>query len=166
MNKLPNRFLRVVQEHPSIFVLILALSLSALVVLAYHQGKKVALDRIERALGDRVNIHKYYLLDALGKFSLAPGIVATLPHVRQMLLDPTPLNIGTVNHSLDEIAVVTQADRLFIMNAAGTVVAASMGPDLPSVVGKDYSKSTFFQQAIAGHAGHYVGLGAPNRVLS
>lgn len=166
MNKQPNRFLRVVQEHPSIFILILALSLSVMVVLAYHEGKKVALDRIERALDDRVNTHKYYLLDALGKFSLAPGIVATLPHVRQMLLDPTPLNIATVNYSLDEIAAVTQADRLFIMNAAGTVVAASTGPALPTVLGNDYSKSTFFQQAIAGHAGRYVGLGAPNQVLS
>lgn len=165
MNNKPNHFLRMVEKFPAPFIILLVTVLAALVGVAYHQGKQIALQRIERALDERVNTHKYYLLDALGKYALAPEIIASSPLVRQMMAQPTPQNIEAVNKSLDEIAHNTQADRIFIVDPAGTAIVANNGPGLPQIIGKNYSLRPYFKQAMAGQTGHFLGVGMTSGIL-
>lgn len=164
MNTRPNHFMRTVARHPAIFGSALLIILATLVGLAYLHGRQVALDNMERALDERVNAHKYYLLDALGKFALVPDILASTPEVRQALAQPSPQNMESLNRLLDAIARNTQADRIFVMDTTGTTVAANTGSALPPIAGQNYRGRAYFQQAMAGQTGHLVGIGITSHV--
>lgn len=165
MTHTPNRFLHKIAIHPALFVTILVLILLALIGLTYRQARQLALEHTERALDDRVNTHKYYLQDALGKFTLVPEIVAASPLVKQMMTQPDAQNIDSVTRFLDEISHNTQADRIFIMNAEGTALTANTGTKLPPIIGNSYAKRPYFQKALAGGTGHFIGVGMTSHVL-
>jgi two-component system, NtrC family, C4-dicarboxylate transport sensor histidine kinase DctB len=165
MNTRPDQVMRTLTRHPAVYGSALLIILAMLVGFAYLHGRKLALANTERALDERVNAHKYYLQDALGKFSLAPEIIANMPEVKEALAKPTPENSESLGRLFDDLARGTQADRIFLMNAAGTALAANVGPKLPAIIGENYRVRPYFQQAIAGQSGHFVGVGLASHVL-
>ncbi len=165
MTHQPNRFLRKIAVHPALFAMLLILVLLALIGLTYRQAKQIALERTERALDERVNTHKYYLQEALGKFWLVPEIIATMPLAKQLLMLPEASSAEAMNRLLDEICRNTQADRIFLMDVSGTVLAANTGPGQASIIGRNYRQRPYFQQALAGRTGHFIGIGMTSHAL-
>lgn len=161
----PNRFFHKIAVHPAFFVTMLILVLLALIGLTYRQAKLIALERTERALDERVNTHKYYLQEALGKFSLVPEIVATVPLAKQLVMLPEAGSVEAMNRLLDEICRNTQADRLFIMDVNGAALASNVGPGQSPIIGQNYRHRPYFQQALAGQTGHFIGIGMSSRTL-
>ena len=157
--------MRTLARHPAVYGSALLIIMAMLVGFAYLHGRKLALANTERALDERVNAHKYYLQDALGKFSLAPEIIANMPEVKEALAKPTPENSESLGRLFDDLARGTQADRIFLMDAAGTALAANVGPKLPAIIGENYRVRPYFQQAIGGQTGHFVGVGIASHVL-
>ena len=165
MTKQPNRFFYKVAGRPAVCATVLIVVLAALVGITYRQAKQIALERTERSLDERVNTHKYYLQEALGKFSLEPEILAASPLVRQMLNQPDTQNVEPVKRLLDEVANNTQADRIFVMDAGGTALAANMGTGLKPIIGQNYWLLPYFQQALAGQTGHFIGVDMSSSML-
>ena len=160
-----NRFLHKVAVHPAFFATILILMLVVMTGFSYRQARQIALERTERALDERVNTHKYYLQDALGKFTLLPEVIASAPLIRQMLAQPDAQNTESVIRYLDEIARNTQADRIFIINADGIALAANMLPNLPAITGNNYAHRPYFKKALAGETGNFIGIGMTSKAL-
>ncbi|HCN90550.1 MAG TPA: hypothetical protein DIT28_15465 [Oxalobacteraceae bacterium] len=165
MNTRSNHFMRSLARHPAVYGSALLIVLTTLVGLAYLHGRQLALAKTERALDERVNAHKYYLQDALGKFSLTPEIIASMPEVKQALAQPSPENSASLTRLFDDVARGTQADRIFVMNTGGTAIASNVGPKLPAIIGENYGVRPYFQQAISGQTGHFVGIGKASNEL-
>ena len=60
---------------------------------------------------------------------------------------------------LEEIAAVTQASDIYLIDKNGITLAASNWHLATSFVGNDYHVRPYFRQAIAGERGRYYAIG-------
>jgi len=166
MNPASHSFVSRILRKPLAFILLLSLMLLGGVFAAWQQGQRTALIEIKSLLDERVKVHDHYFLEALGKFELIPEIVATAPQVRALLTHPDPEHVRNTSQFLEEIARKVQAARIFVMDENGTTLAADKGPDGVAIIGQNYRFRPYFQQALAGHTGHFIGIAMTSRIAS
>jgi diguanylate cyclase (GGDEF)-like protein len=144
---------------------LLALLLAASVAAAYRASADLALRQVERILDGRIEAHRWYFLDKLGKYSQLPETIGSVPEVRQLLLRPEAAGARTVNRVLQEIAAKVNCERIFVMDARGIVVADSKWRDPDAIIGNGLSHRAYFQQAMAGRTGQFIGVGSTSRIV-
>lgn len=102
-----------------------------------------------------------YLLGDLGRFENAPRLLSTNGLLLELLLEGATSSLQKeVNLYLEEIAGVTDAADIYLMDSAGTVLASSNWRTPVSYVGKNFAFRPYFQQAMTGKLGRFYGLGA------
>lgn len=123
------------------------------------------MQQVERTLDARLEAHKLYFLDNLGKYSLLPEAIATSPYLRELLRRPDSRNVHAANLALAETAANVGSDRIWVMDGHGTTLADSMWKDRNSIVGRNYAYRAYFKQAIAGQTGHFIGVGSTSQIV-
>lgn len=97
----------------------------------------------------------------LDKFRSQPVVLAEHP-VTRALFDgpaPSPEAIAAANRLYVRTSRVIGASDLYVMDAAGTTMAASNWADTPTFVGQNFSDRPYFIEAMQGRLGRFFALG-------
>ncbi|HEY8099130.1 MAG TPA: diguanylate cyclase [Burkholderiaceae bacterium] len=165
MGKHKHRFLEILTSHTRIFVFVSILIILLAVGASYEKGKHVALERIELVLDGRINAHKHFLVETIGKFSLVPEIVATSDYARELVLAPSKENVETTNRYLEHLTAKIGVDRIYIIDVNGTTLAANLGKEQKSIIGQNYKFRPYFKEALDGNTGHFIAVGIASPIL-
>ncbi len=140
-------------------MLLLALLLLTAVAGAFVEGRRTALESME-ALFDRSSISRRNLLQRdLQNPLLVPEVLATSRAVRALLAKPHAIAAREQSEALEETALNTQVDVLYVLDSNGTCLAASNWREQDSFVGHNYKFRPYFEQAIMGRVGRYTAVG-------
>lgn len=144
---------------------LLAVLLAGVVVVAHLRIKENALRTIERTLDSRNDVTRLYFLDQLGKYEVLPETMATSAAVRTALQEPEPAKLHEVNLALAEVAASIGCDRIWVMDLSGNVIADSRWRSLDAILGRNVAYRPYFQDAVEGGTGRFVGIGATSQAL-
>jgi diguanylate cyclase (GGDEF)-like protein len=98
--------------------------------------------------------------ELLDRYELFPEIAAFCPCVGKVLADPdNPAAVREANGRLADIRSRIRADAAYVLDTEGKVLAASNWATSSSFVGQNYSRRPYFQEALAGGTGRFVGIG-------
>jgi len=101
-----------------------------------------------------------YIENTLGRFEKVPEVLSKHPLLQQVLITPqNETQRQQLNLLLEEIAAVTQASDIYLIDKNGITLAASNWHLATSFVGNDYHVRPYFRQAIAGDRGRYYAIG-------
>lgn len=152
-------------RHRTALLGLLAIALAGIVILAHLRIKDNALANVERTLDSRNGMTRLYFLDKLGKYDVLPETLASAAAIRATLQDPTPARLQEANLTLAETAASLGADRIWIMDLAGRVVADSRWRSHDAGAGRSLAYRPYFQDAAAGKTGRFVGVSAIGKNL-
>jgi diguanylate cyclase (GGDEF)-like protein len=123
-------------------------------------GLQVARDQAAAAAAEQLSLVMVQVRELLDRYELFPEIVAFCPCVKEALLDPTdPVKVDLANRRLQDITLRIRANSAFVMDTDGTVVAASNWDETRGFVGENYAVRPYFQTALDGATGRFVGIG-------
>ncbi len=131
-------------------------------VLAVHRGVSHLVYE-ELAAQSRATLELYVanLRGRLDKFRAQPILVAEHP-VTRALFDtpaPEPEAVAAANRLYVRTARVIGASDVYVMDAAGTTIAASNWNDRPTFVGQNFAYRPYFIEAMQGRLGRFFALG-------
>jgi diguanylate cyclase (GGDEF)-like protein len=155
----PNRFLIAVKDRPVVSLTTLVSILLVGVLFAFVQGQRTALDDLELTLDRSAISRKNLLQRELQNPLLVPEVLAATPMVRALLVRPSLAAASEQSAVLEETAINTGVEVLYVMDLNGDTLATSNWRASDSFVGKSYKFRPYFQQAIAGQTGRYVAKG-------
>jgi diguanylate cyclase (GGDEF)-like protein/PAS domain S-box-containing protein len=89
----------------------------------------------------------------------AVAAMAGSPPLVAYLARPTPAGLSTAHAALDRYARSFDAAACYVLDPRGTVLASSNRAAPDSFMGKNYGFRPYFQQAMAGEDGLYMGVG-------
>lgn len=99
------------------------------------------------------------------RFHYLPATISQAEEARRVLRDPgDPAAVEAANGFLSRLNETAGADELFIMDAAGGVVAASNWWTLKSLVGRNFSFRPYFADALADGDAKYYAFGIATSV--
>ncbi|KPB02620.1 sensor histidine kinase [Ahrensia marina] len=97
---------------------------------------------------------------ALDRYEPLPHLIAERPELSSLLQNPTrPDLIDATNSILLNTALSVSASDVYLMNTAGTTIAASSYNKQRSFVGRNFNFRPYFQEALQGDLGRYFALG-------
>jgi two-component system C4-dicarboxylate transport sensor histidine kinase DctB len=97
---------------------------------------------------------------ALDRYEPLPHLIAERPELSSLLQNPTrPDLIDATNSILLNTALSVSASDVYLMNTAGTTIAASSYNKQRSFVGRNFNFRPYFQEALKGDLGRYFALG-------
>ena len=115
---------------------------------------------LQRKNAQTLDLFVANLLGTLQRYEVLPQILARLPNVQQVLLNPTDeLSLQTTNDLLKRLQQQTGADVIYLMDTQGLALAASNWDAELSFVNNNYSFRPYFREALQGHTGEFFGLG-------
>ena len=115
---------------------------------------------LQRKNAQTLDLFVANLLGTLQRYEVLPQILARLPNVQQVLLNPTDeLSLQTTNDLLKRLQQQTGADVIYLMDTQGLALAASNWDAERSFVNNNYSFRPYFREALQGHTGEFFGLG-------
>jgi diguanylate cyclase (GGDEF)-like protein len=147
-------------QHRAATLWTLALFLIGCVFIAHEYSKRFALRQVERALDGRLEAHKLYFLDNLGKYALLPEAISVSPTIHTLLKQPNAKNVALANRMLTETAAHVAIDRIWVLDSRGVVIADSLWADRNTIIGRQLGYRAYFQEAMAGRTGHFIGVGS------
>jgi len=101
-----------------------------------------------------------YIENTLGRFEKVPEVLSKHPLLHQVLLEPGSKDKRQqLNLLLEELASVTQASDIYLIDTRGITLSASNWNQPRSFIGNDYHFRPYFTQAIAGKRGRYYAIG-------
>lgn len=159
MNPQANRFFTAIRNWPRASMLVLVAILLAMVTGAFWYGKRNALAREEADLDRSSDGHQHYLGLQIGRYFLVPEVLAASKGMRALLLRPNAASVREQNEILEETARRLRLDVIYVLKLNGDALAASNWREQDSVVGHNFSFRPYFQQALAGQTGRYIGNG-------
>ncbi|AWJ87631.1 sensor histidine kinase (plasmid) [Azospirillum sp. TSH58] len=112
----------------------------------------------------QLSLYESNLRTELERHAAVPMVLARDREVADLLRDPSPERVDRLNRKLEAIAATLKASALYVMNAAGTTVAASNWNASPSFVGQNFSYRPYFQSAMEQGEGHHFALGTTSLV--
>ncbi len=112
----------------------------------------------------QLSLYESNLRTELERHAAVPMVLARDQEVADLLRDPSPERVDRLNRKLEAIAATLKASALYVMNAAGTTVAASNWNASPSFVGQNFSYRPYFQSAMEQGEGHHFALGTTSLV--
>jgi two-component system C4-dicarboxylate transport sensor histidine kinase DctB len=147
-------------QHRAATLCVLALCLVACVFIAHEYSKRFALRQVELALNSRIEAHKLYFLDNLGKYALLPETIAVSPTIHMLLKQPNAKNVALANRMLAETATHVAIDRIWVLDTRGVATADSLWAERNTLIGRQLGYRAYFQEAMAGRTGHFIGIGS------
>ncbi|MDQ2104927.1 sensor histidine kinase [Azospirillum isscasi] len=112
----------------------------------------------------QLSLYESNLRTELERHAAVPMVLARDREVADLLRDPAPERVDRLNRKLEAIAATLNASALYVMNPAGTTVAASNWNAAPSFVGQNFSYRPYFQSAMERGEGHHFALGTTSLV--
>ncbi|NUB09452.1 sensor histidine kinase [Azospirillum sp. Vi22] len=112
----------------------------------------------------QLSLYESNLRTELERHAAVPMVLARDQEVADLLRDPSPERVDRLNRKLEAIAATLNASALYVMNGAGTTVAASNWNASPSFVGQNFSYRPYFQSAMERGEGHHFALGTTSLV--
>ncbi len=128
---------------------------------AVQQVQQTAIDQLAINGHNQLNLYKTLLKGELEQFQKLPGLIATHPHLLEVLQDPDKVTaIDTLNRYLQQINEDTGAADIYLMNRSGLTLAASNWNSERPFIGRNFGFRPYFQQALTGRLGRYYALGS------
>ncbi|WP_247891280.1 sensor histidine kinase [Azospirillum aestuarii] len=112
----------------------------------------------------QLSLYESNLRTELERHAAVPMVLARDREVADLLRAPNPERVDRLNRKLEAIAATLKASALYVMNGAGTTVAASNWNAAPSFVGQNFSYRPYFQSAMEQGEGHHFALGTTSLV--
>ncbi|HSF93543.1 MAG TPA: ATP-binding protein [Thermohalobaculum sp.] len=143
------------------YAILAAIVLGALLTAAVHQrAEKYFRDEAIRQGQAAIDLHVEVVRGWLGRYRALAPVYARDPEVVALLADPGDVaQLDIVNRKLSAWTTMSGASDTYLLDAAGTAIAASNWADEVSFVGKDYSYRPYYRQAMQGRLGRFFALG-------
>ncbi|GAA3699239.1 ATP-binding protein [Oceanisphaera sediminis] len=113
----------------------------------------------------QLQVYRATLVSEIARFENIPRALQSHPVLTQVLVNPDNTDVITrANRLLEQLANDTGVEALYLMNAQGTVLAASNWRQSHSFIGQNYRFRPYFHDALQGSFGEFYGVGATTRV--
>ena len=141
------------------------LALVALAALAGHQvAMQTGLARLRDAADHRLDMLSTGLDADLARFDYLPALLEMTPIVPALLGTPSDPGLrDAVNRYLDGVGAAAGAEMLYVLDAAGTSLAASDWDRPGTTVGQDLSFRPYVIDALKQGRGRFYGVGITSR---
>ena len=141
------------------------LALVALAALAGHQvAMQTGLARLRDAADHRLDMLATGLDADLARFDYLPALLEMTPIVPALLGTPSDAGLrDAVNRYLDGVGAAAGAEMLYVLDAAGTSLAASDWDRPGTTVGQDLSFRPYVIDALSQGRGRFYGVGITSR---
>ena len=106
-----------------------------------------------------LEVFRANLVSELEKHEAVPFLLAQANETAALLAHPTAEAVDRLNRRLEATAEAVHASALYVIDTAGTTLAASNWRSKTSFVGQNYGYRPYFQAALKGEVGHYFALG-------
>lgn len=118
------------------------------------------LDSLSRKNAQTLDLFAANLSGTLKQYEILPQILGRLPEVQNALLNPQQADAReAANHLLNRMQQQTRADVVYLLDTAGTAIAASNWQHARSFVGHNFAFRPYFTEALAQRTGTFFGLG-------
>ena len=132
----------------------------ALVAGVHGWAERYFLDEAARQGRAAIELHREVVRGWLGRYRALAPIYTRDPAVVGLLNYPDDgLQLDMVNRKLEIWTTMSGASDTYLLDTAGTAIAASNWADEVSFVGNDYSYRPYFSQAMQGRLGRFFALG-------
>ncbi|MCB1908474.1 MAG: sensor histidine kinase [Rhodocyclaceae bacterium] len=133
--------------------------------LAYRHFLDSELAQLARANEARLEFYRSSLIQTLEEFRLLPGVVGLDGRVQRLLGQPGQRDaVEAVNRYLEQVSTDPAIQFVFLLGPDGTALAASNWRDELSLVGRNYGFRPYFEDAMAGRAGRFYGIGVTTQL--
>ncbi len=136
-------------------------------VLAWMGGELaagIARQSLLDQAGPRRALYIAGLRSELTRHETTPAILALSRTLRTALQSPDdPAAIAAANVYMEQIAARTGAAALYLLDPAGTTLAASNWQQTDSFVGRNFAYRPYFRDALASGSGRFYGIGTTSR---
>ncbi|XYK82386.1 MAG: sensor histidine kinase [Labrenzia sp.] len=129
---------------------------AAAAVLAYV-FQELDDDNVDRIAAERLTLYRQTIIGEYQKYRYLPYMIARDPRATAAIGLGQP--VESANRFLEEMAENSGADLLYVMNAAGTTLAASNWQKPLSLVGRNYGFRPYFTAAMRGEEGQFFAIG-------
>jgi two-component system C4-dicarboxylate transport sensor histidine kinase DctB len=124
--------------------------------LALQRG----LQRLHEAAHLRLEVEAARLDGQLSRFEYLPSVLQTSPEVLRLLAGPVDIAAReSVNRHLKALNAIAGADNLYVLDRAGTALAAADFEVPGTPVGQDLSYRPYMRDALAKGRGAFYGMG-------
>lgn len=154
-------FFRPPKDSPAL--LLALLSWAALTAFAYWFAQQRSLDELHHNLAPRAELYAASIGGAIDKYEFLPLAAAQRDEVAELLEHETPAQVARINRYLQEINHQAGAFAIYVLDRQGRTLASSNWDTTTSYVGQNYGFRPYFINALAGHIGHYYGIGLSTR---
>ena len=121
---------------------------------------RIATSRITDTLDKSLILTRRSIETEIDRFRYLPRIAAEDIRIRQAIANPrNAATIAEANRYLATVAEESGADHLYLLDAAGTAIAASNWQAPDSFVGKDYGFRPYFTNAMRDGTGRFYAIG-------
>lgn len=124
--------------------------------LVYWAVGQWQLEQLRQNSRHQLSFFARSLENLLDKYEHLPFMVSLNADAAQFLRGPEPARAAAVNDWLSEAQRGTEVAQFYLLDTAGTAVASSEA----KLIGQNYRFRPYFQQAMAGQAGIFYGIGA------
>ncbi|MFP2768455.1 ATP-binding protein [Oceanisphaera sp. KMM 10153] len=113
----------------------------------------------------QLQVYRATLVSEIARFENIPRALQSHPVLTRVLSRPDDADvIIRANRLLEQLAADTGVETLYLMNARGTVLAASNWRQPHSFIGQNYGFRPYFHDALRGSFGEFYGVGATTRI--
>jgi two-component system C4-dicarboxylate transport sensor histidine kinase DctB len=139
----------------------IALALIALAAWAAHgMALQRALQQLSEAAQQRLEVEAARLDGQLSRFEYLPSLLATSPDVLRLFAAPNdPTLRQSTSQYLKTLNAIAGADNLYVLDVAGTALAAADFEQPGTPVGQDLSYRPYMRDALAQGRGGFYGVG-------
>jgi two-component system C4-dicarboxylate transport sensor histidine kinase DctB len=139
----------------------LGLALIAAIAWAAHEfALQRGLQRLHEAAQQRLEVEVARLDGQLSRFEYLPSVLQTSPEVLRLLAAPSDTAAReSVNRHLKALNAIAGADNLYVLDRAGTALAAADFDLQGTPVGQDLSYRPYLRDALAKGRGAFYGMG-------
>ncbi|WP_280554458.1 ATP-binding protein [Halomonas sp. 25-S5] len=136
-------------------------------VLAMWQVAQLARDQALQGLRqdaeNELRLSAASLVGHLSRHDYLPALLASREMVRRFLASPESQDPMPLNRLLDRFRATAGVSDIYLIDRHGDTLAASNWHRPDTFIGQNYAFRSYFQDAIAGHAGRFYGLGVQSR---
>lgn len=136
-------------------------------VLAMWQAALLARDQalheLRQDAENELRLSAASLVGHLSRHDYLPALLASREMVRRFLASPSSQDPMPLNRLLDRFRATAGVSDIYLIDRHGDTVAASNWHRPDTFIGQNYAFRSYFQEAIAGHAGRFYGLGVQSR---
>ena len=142
-------------------ILMLLLALMGLSGFGAHRfAQQLGLAELQTTGLHRLDLYTASLEREIGKYAFLPGTLGLERDVLALLGQADDGKLAhQVNAYLEQLNERAGTLAIYVINTAGTVVAASNWRRADSFIGEDLSFRPYFREAMAGGSGRFFGIG-------